>query len=334
MKRFANQPLPSESRIAVVTNDAIGNFVVATPLLAMLRRARSPRVLDYFGGERVQELAERSDLVDRSVPVLGMEPREFAASLGEPYDLVVNLEHSPWAMAVAALLAGREGWVCGPCVGEGGRGRLPFPNDERGELWADPNWIAEDLRERYAFLDSSWIAEIFCRASYLEGPVPPYSLPIEPAEHECQLLISASASLPEKIWPFERWREALERVGLRAGLVGAPPGPKSRFWLGGQLEQRLVDEGHVQDLRGRWSLPGVVGALSQARAVLTIDNGILHLAASTGTPTVGIFRHGIHRLWAPPSESLEVVEPGVGRGVDQIEVETVVRALETALLAQ
>ncbi len=65
--------------------------------------------------------------------------------------------------------------------------------------------------------------------------------------------------------------------------------------------------------------------------MLTIDNGILHLAVASGTPTVGLFRHGIHRLWAPPSPSLTVLTPGEGQNVAGIAVQTVQEALERAL---
>jgi ADP-heptose:LPS heptosyltransferase len=67
--------------------------------------------------------------------------------------------------------------------------------------------------------------------------------------------------------------------------------------------------------------------LGAAKAVLTLDNGILHLAAATTTPTVGLYRYGIHRLWAPPAPNLTVLTSGDGRRVADIEPDVVVRAL-------
>jgi ADP-heptose:LPS heptosyltransferase len=65
--------------------------------------------------------------------------------------------------------------------------------------------------------------------------------------------------------------------------------------------------------------------------VITIDNGILHLAAATGTPTVGLFRHGIHRLWAPPFANLTVLTPGEKKAVAEIPVQVVQEAIFHAL---
>ena len=70
---------------------------------------------------------------------------------------------------------------------------------------------------------------------------------------------------------------------------------------------------------------------AQAKAVLTIDNGILHLASAAGAKTVGLFRHGIHRLWAPPFANLTVLTPGEGHEVAEIEVDTVMEAMKRAL---
>lgn len=333
MQRYTGQPFQPR-RIAVVTNDALGNFVVATPLLQGLRAAHPSASLSYYGGERVQELASASDLVDLSVALHGSEPGEFARSLPQPYDWVINVERSPWAMAATAMLAGTGGWVTGPCLGAGGRGELPYPDDPTGDLWRDEEWISDALTRRHPILRSGWIAEIFFRAAYLEGQVPSYRVPSRPTDSGCDVLIAASASLPDKLWPLDAWRAVLawaRAEGLRVGLLGAKPSSQGKFWLGAREEELLVEEGLVEDLRGRYSLPEVVGALASCRAVLTLDNGILHLAAASGTPVVGLFRYGIHRLWCPPAEHLHALHPEPGRTVADLPVATVQAALADCL---
>ena len=129
MKRYSGEELPAAPRIAVVTNDALGNFAAATPLMQMLAARFSPVALDYFGGTRVTELAEASDLVDRAACLVGLPPRSFAESLPAPYDLVVNIERTTWVRCATALLTGETGYACGPCIDAEGR---------RG-LWAPPS---------------------------------------------------------------------------------------------------------------------------------------------------------------------------------------------------
>lgn len=333
MIRYAGPPLPPNPRIAVFANDAIGNFVMATPLLQLLRAELEPSYIHYFGGTRTRELQEASDLFERHSLLHGADVsavREMLEMAGE-FDLLVNLESTPYSKTMIGLLAGSNGRVCGPCIGRGGRGELPFRDDSRGDLWRDKAWIAEDVTARYPFLRSGFITEIFARLCFLEGELPGYRVPSEePSAEIPPVLIATAASLPEKLWPVESWKAALREMsarGFEVGLLGAPPAQQAEHWKGASLEDELVAEGLVNDLRGAFSLPQVVGSLAKAKAVLTLDNGILHLAAAAGTPTVGLYRHGIHRLWAPPVSTLIVVTPGEGRPVSEITVEAAIEPL-------
>jgi ADP-heptose:LPS heptosyltransferase len=328
--------LPADARIAVVANDAIGNFVVSTPLLQMLRVVHGPVEIDYYGGVRTRELELASDIIDCTYPLHGTAVHEASRDIliriseSGPYDLVINIESTAFAKAMTALLATAETWVVGPCLNEG-RGDLPFADDAVGRLAGDPCWISDTLLARYPFLHSSFIGEIFCRLAYLEGEPPPYRVPMDVAAGSgCDVIVAPSASLPEKLWPQENWVEVLRAIktrGCSIGLVGAKPGEQERYWRGADVEETLLAQGLVHDLRGRFTLPQVVGLLDQAKVVLGVDNGILHLACATSTKTVGLFRRGIHRLWAAPSPGLTVLTHGEGEGVQAIPVATVEEAL-------
>lgn len=329
MKRYSGAELPSKPKIALISNDALGNFAVATPVAQLLRSNLDPTSLIYFGGQRIQELATLSPLFDESIVFHGLEP-ETACKLPQQhgsFDLVLNIESSPASKMLAAALAGESGYVAGPSVGEGSRGDLPFPDDPEGRLWEDRHWIAEDIREKYPFLNSGFIAEIFCRCAYLVGPLPKYRIPsVEPGTKISDVIISTSASLESKLWARGSWKEVVRRIrdtGRLVGLVGAAPGAQSRFWNDGDTESALIAEGLVEDWRGRLSLAEVVGALKNAELVLSLDNGIMHFAVASGVQVVALFRYGIHRLWAPPYDNLHVITPAEGIPVDRISVDEV-----------
>jgi ADP-heptose:LPS heptosyltransferase len=341
MKRFQGEALPDVPRVAVIANDALGNFVVATPLLKMLRDSRPKITIDFYGGTRTQELQSASDLLDWSYPLHGSAPNAAArAGLGRAakqgdYHLVVNLEEGDCGMAFAAILSSADTFVVGPCLGPQGRENLEFAKDERGRLAHDRAWVAPDLTVQYPFLETGFIGEIFCRLCYLEGHIPRYHLPIKDvAEPVPEVLIATAASLKEKLWPHRHWENVLSRIkgaGKTIGLLGAAPKAQEAFWKGDGAETKLVKAGLVEDLRGKYTLPEVVGALAKSRVVLTLDNGILHLAAATQTPIVGLFRHGIHRLWAPPVTNISVLTPGPGHPVTDIWPETVWEAVKVAI---
>ncbi len=317
----------------MISNDALGNYVVVTPLFQMLRAKFPYAKIAYFSGPRTEELWGCDPQIDFGGYVFGKTPAEAIDRAREqgPFDLIVNVEWTAWPKSLAGLLATEDTWVVGPCLGPTGRSDLQWSDDLQGQLWQDQEWIAPDIRTRYSFLDSSFIGEIFCRLAYLEGPVPRYSVPTQAPPGEVpDILIAMSASLPEKLWPGDKWNAALAALrdqGRSVGLLGAPPASQGKFWLGNAAEQEVVDLGLAQDLRGRYTMPQVVGALAQAKLVLTLDNGILHLAASTMTPTIGLFREGIHRLWAPPAQNIEVLTPKPGEIVSEISVEQVLEAV-------
>ncbi len=340
MRRYQGEDLRPGARIAVVANDAIGNFVVGTPLLQMLRNRWNPVALDYYGGTRTWEMIEASDLIDFGYPLHGAQPNDTARAIAErtddgAYDLVVNMEWSAYAKVCTGMLSATETFVCGPSIGHGGRADLPFLDDDRGQLWKDQNWIDESLAKRFPFLSSGFIGELFCRLAYLEGDVPRYKLPKQtPAGTVPDVLIATAASLPEKLWTLGGWTAALEHFkarGLSVGLIGAPPANQKLFWKGDSTEDELVASGLVEDLRGKYSLPEVVGALDACRLVLTIDNGVMHLAASTATPTIGLFRHGIHRLWAPAGETVSVLTPAPEGLVAEISAAEVIATVDSRL---
>lgn len=333
MIRYEGGPLPPRPQIAIVANDAIGNFVVCTPLAQALQAKFPDCSIDYYGGTRTRELQLASDLFRSTHCLFGVPPSESfkLAACAPVYDLVVNVESSATARLFAAALAGPETQVVGPCMDAQGRKELAVGDTPQGRLLADMGWIDEDITDRHPFLKTGFIGEMYCRLCYLEGDIPPYKLPTEdPGSEIPDILIAMSASLPEKIWPSEKWQETLTRLkkeGATVGLIGGPVQLQQGLYKGSNAEADVVERGLCEDLRGQFSLPQVVGALSKAKAILTLDNGILHLAVGGGKPVVGLYRHGIHRLWAPPYPNLTVITPGEGKPVSDIEVDAVLGAM-------
>jgi ADP-heptose:LPS heptosyltransferase len=341
VKRYQGEPLPEQPLIAVVANDALGNYVASTPLLQMLRSKFEDCILHYYSGTRTAELWANDPNIDWGFPLLGTEPatalleselvRADEEGDVQTYDLVINLEWSSWPKCFASAIADDETFVCGPALAPDGRKDWEFPADDRGDLWRDQDWIRPNLANDYGFLKTGFIGEIFCRLAYLDGAVPEYEVARQPVRRKIpDVLIATTASLPEKLWTTDKWLSALEHIRTRGhtiGLIGAKPKEQAAFWLGATDESRIASSGLVEDLRGALSLPQVVEALSQAKQVLTIDNGILHLAVAAGTPTIGLFRYRFSNLWAPPAKDLKVLTPPAGQDVEAIPLAEVLSAL-------
>jgi ADP-heptose:LPS heptosyltransferase len=75
------------------------------------------------------------------------------------------------------------------------------------------------------------------------------------------------------------------------------------------VETDLLASTGLIDLRGKLTLPEVAGALQLARACVSIDNGIMHLAAAVQTPTIALFGASPWDLWAPRVPWLHLALP-------------------------
>jgi len=72
----------------------------------------------------------------------------------------------------------------------------------------------------------------------------------------------------------------------------------------------------VVDLSGKTSLEGLVGILRNARFVVSVDSGPMHLAAAVGTPLLGIHTWSDPRLVGPYSEEAWIWQGGEIRRQD------------------
>lgn len=90
---------------------------------------------------------------------------------------------------------------------------------------------------------------------------------------------------PAKMWPAERFAEAgklLQETILHWIVVGAATDAEACA----RVQELLPGS---ENLAGKTSLGELIDLLAYAQVVLSNDSGVMHLAAATGAPTVGIF---------------------------------------------
>jgi ADP-heptose:LPS heptosyltransferase len=313
---YCGEPLGVRPHVAVIFRDQIGDFVVATPLMRGLHARYPDLVLDYFGGERTRELEEASRLIDARFSLYGSPaPLErLPGFLGErraaagPYALAINLESDPLAGQACGLLDAR--YVAGAWIDATSGTLVKPPHGGIDRLWHDLHWNRAELLADYPQLRSPYIGELFLHLARVGADPASAEVPVDPPPFPTPpLLISTGANRPAKLWPAEHWLTlvgALRARGQSIGLLGAPPALGA--YHADDVDAALVTRG-VQDLRGRLTLPEVAGALAHSHAFVTVDNGLMHLAAAVGTPTIAIFGASPRRLWAPPVACVRVLEP-------------------------
>ncbi|MEK9754818.1 MAG: glycosyltransferase family 9 protein, partial [Rhodospirillaceae bacterium] len=116
------------------------------------------------------------------------------------------------------------------------------------------------------------------------------------------LAIGPAANWRAKTWRAENFAELCQRVTAPDGLI-----PGGRVALFGAPEERpqvmnlieaIPPERRI-DLVGRVGLLDIFACLKRCRAYVGNDSGLMHIAAATGVPTLGLFGPSKEELYGP-----------------------------------
>lgn len=319
MEIFSNQVLGLNPHIAVFSSNKVGNFVVTTPLLRGIKEKYPHCNLDFFCSEITKNFEANCPYIDWRFSLYTDRP-DFLESLSlavrqrlevaGPYDLAINCDEYS-EINLVTVTAIRPTYVVGGALSTDFRLKLNYNSDPVQKILGDRDWNDKAFVKRHQeVIETNYISEIFCRIAYVETDFfkleVPSKLPPFPGPH---VLISITATRPAKMWPVDYWKQVVqwcEERGITVGLVGSSPSIQQTLYYSDNAEENLLKQTSLIDLRGKTSLTELAGALSSARACLTLDTGTLHIAAAVGCPTVAILGNDLDgdgasptRLWIP-----------------------------------
>ncbi len=250
-------------RILFITATRLGDAVLSTGLLDHLLGAYPDARFTIACGPVAEGVFKRMPRRERTVVVA---KRRFdmhwlslwLALVGTRWDLAVDLRGSGLSFFLAsrrrAIMRGgrRPGHRLGHLAGALGIAKPPLP----------VAWMGE--------------ADHAKAASLLPAGAPLIGL-------------GPTANWAAKIWQPDRFAAlfhalAAEFPGARAVVFGGP-GERER----GMARPLLSALPGAIDLVGRLSLPEAAACLSRCRIFIGNDSGLMHLAASAGAPTLGLF---------------------------------------------
>ncbi len=127
------------------------------------------------------------------------------------------------------------------------------------------------------------------------------------------LVLGATANWTGKVWPAERFAALAETLtaqgaalaGARVAIVGGPGEREIAAPLLARLGANAID------LVGTQPLATVAASIARASLYVGNDSGLMHVAAASGVPTLGLFgpsddRH--FRPWGPNAAFLRTAE--------------------------
>jgi heptosyltransferase III len=288
--------LTQGSRVAVVRFRSLGDCVLTTPALDILRRARPDLRIAIVVEDRFRALFEDNPDVDDILP-----PSIGAVRAWRPR-LCVNFhggKRSAWmsALSGAGQRAGfghyRQQWVYNL--------RIPRAQEILGE--ERTVHTAEHLASAMFWLGAE------------AGEIPRAKLVARDIVKRPVAVIHPGAAAPDKTWRAAGFLAVAERVkqlGLEPVFIGAATEDLAPF--------------HSYFTVQGVPLTKVKSLLAGASLFIGNDSGPAHMAAAFGLPVVVIFGNSNPAIWGPWRTASEVVmAPG---GIGCVEVDQVLSALE------
>jgi lipopolysaccharide heptosyltransferase II len=272
--------------ILVMRLSSIGDILLTTPVLRLLRQHYPTAQIDFLVQARYQDLLRSNPCVDRLILWQAGQGGQTLRTLRQArYDLVLDLHRTLrsrllycgiWARCKLAYnkhplrraLLVRLGWNTLQAM-------TPVP-----ELYAAP-----------------------LRRLGVSAPLPALEMPLAPGSHEAMrahlakvfpdgavrplLAVAPGARWPTKRWPVERFAKVAQEL--------AAPHQAAVVVLGGAADRPLGQElcrwlsVPVLDSTGTLTLMQTAALLQRCRLLLSNDSGLMHMATALEVPVVAVF---------------------------------------------
>jgi len=292
-------------RILVVHPGALGDTLLALPVLVALKQHHEPATVDLIGHSSLVEVLPGRSVVDIMRPIDGPE---FRSLFGDPLELPVPIQSffGSFDIAVAWLddhderlrhclrtLGIRNAVIRAPRLHEPG---TRHATNRFGETLSD--WDCAQPLPTTCLTPT--VADLTAGAAWLaRAGIPDRGVPV--------VAVHPGAGSPSKCWPPERYAEviaALVQDGTAVVLVEGPADAQAV----GDLQHAVAPLPVPRLVGGR--LAAVVEVLSRCHAFLGNDSGLTQLAAGLGVPTIGIFGPTDPAVWAPRGDHVVTFRGG------------------------
>jgi heptosyltransferase-3 len=283
--------LPEDPSILVITLRRLGDTLLTTPLVRVLRRSFPKATLDmlvFSGSDRI--LMGNPDINNvMAVPqrMSVMQTIALASRLWRRYDLAISTQAGD-RPTFFSLVAGRRRIGFVPCAGEIGAWWKSWVHDCPVPEEAKNHRVNELLRLAAA-LNLDGRADIVLPQRHsvdIDTPPSPYAV------------LHAHPMYRYKQWTEAGWRalaQAIAARGLALVATGSSDIAERSYldvlWAPGGIPIKRLD--------GRLDWPQLAELLAGAAIYVGPDTSMTHLAAAAGCATVALYGPTDPRLWGP-----------------------------------
>lgn len=113
-------------------------------------------------------------------------------------------------------------------------------------------------------------------------------------------------------WPTENYMALIKELSAKAKVIITGTPADSKYI--DPLKKELGGTDNVSFLDGQLSTNQLISVLQSAKAAVAPSTGVVHISASSGTPTIGLYSPitaELAKRWSPKGPLVEVLEPNV-----------------------
>ena len=292
------------ARVAVIRLRSLGDCVLTTPAVALLKKFRPDLRIAMVVEDRYSAIFAGNPDVESI-----LTPRASEISRWHP-DLTLNLHGG--ATSVRLTLAARSRW-------RAGFAHFRFRTVYNVQIPRAQEILNVDRKVHTA----EHVASAMFYLGVPQAEIPRARLFATPQpSSRPHAVLHPLASAPDKTWPPFNFLEVAETLEKRLGL--------EPIFIGGPGES-LDAFGQYRCLAGS-PLEGIKSLLAGAALFVGNDSGPAHMAAAFGLPVVVLFGSSDPDIWRPwRTESSVLTNPA---GIHSIATAEVVQAVETVLATQ
>ncbi len=293
------EQLPSGARVAIIRNRSLGDCVLTTPAIALLKSARPDLEIALSVEARFAEVFTGNPAISQILPPDWKAVRQWHPTL------CVNLHGGTRSQWITAL--------------SGARWRAGFAHHATTLAYNFKIRRAQQIMGVHRRVHTAeHLASAFFALGVPLADVPRAQLFVsQPQMTERHAVLHPFASAPEKQWPAERFAEVaryLKLWNITPVFLAGPQDDTAPF------REHAVLQGSLSDVKS---------VLSNAALFVGNDSGPAHMAAAFGVPSVVLFSTSDPAIWEPWRTESEVI---VAReGFDAVNVSRVIAALERLL---
>ncbi len=302
--RWQPGTIPSSiNRIGIFKSSAIGDTVLLDGISKDLRKAWPLAQLVFFAGRDNYQMAEMLEQVDEVVLLQMNRPFDAAKRIYKAGHFDLWLDFSQWAR-IDALLTALAQADC----------KIGFRTSNQFRHWLYDKWVEHraDLHETNNYKNLVELMGIECSsephikaASDLSKILPelkanrPYSV---------LHLFPGGSRAYMKEWPVQNWLKVARHI-LKMGMVPVLTGGPDDFNRAEEFSSKLGINIPIVNSAGRLSLPELATLLGEAKFVISVNTGVMHMAAAVGAKLIAIHGPTSPIRWGPVSKEAVVIKP-------------------------